>query len=158
MFVGRVGCTAGAEHQRQWWRHIYVVYGPPHGWYAWFAMLAMFGAPAAEVWALLFSSNDFNPFLPTCHKTFWQKKEIFPPTPSYKTPIITYIFQTTLSSLSRTSTFSPQTLGLIPYLPTMSDGIKQEHTWFEFRTFSGRFWHLRCGIHCTIWRQPSGVC
>ncbi len=59
MFVGRDGRTADAEHQRQQWRHIYVVYGLPHGRYAWFAMLAMFGASAAEVRALLISSHNF---------------------------------------------------------------------------------------------------
>ncbi len=48
MFVGCDGRTANAEHQRQQQRHIYVVYDPPHGQYAWFAMLAMFGALAAD--------------------------------------------------------------------------------------------------------------
>ena len=64
MFVGRDGRTADAEHQRQQRRHIYVyvVYGPPHGWYARFAMLAMFGVSAAEVQALLISSHDFGGF------------------------------------------------------------------------------------------------
>ncbi len=37
----------------------YIVYGPPHGRYAGFAMLAMFGASAAEVRALLNSTDDF---------------------------------------------------------------------------------------------------
>ena len=50
MFVGRDDCTANTEHQWQQQWHIYVVYGPPHNWYARFAMLAMFGASAAEVW------------------------------------------------------------------------------------------------------------
>ncbi len=49
MFVGRDGRTADAEHQRQRRRAIYVVYGPSHGRYAWFVMLAVFGASAAEV-------------------------------------------------------------------------------------------------------------
>ena len=62
MFVGRDGRTADAEHQRQQRRHIYVVYGPTHGRYARFAMLAMFGASAAEVPALLISSHDFGGF------------------------------------------------------------------------------------------------
>ena len=62
MFVGRDGCTADAEHQQQRWRPIYVVYGPPHGRYARFAMLAMFGASAAEVRALLISSHNFGGF------------------------------------------------------------------------------------------------
>jgi hypothetical protein len=62
MFVGPDGCTANAEHLRQQWRHIYVVYGPPHGQYARFAMLAMFGALVAEVWALLISSDVFGVF------------------------------------------------------------------------------------------------
>jgi hypothetical protein len=63
MFVGRDGRTADAEHQRQQRRHIYVVYGPTHGRYARFAMLAMFGASAAEVPALLLiSSHDFGGF------------------------------------------------------------------------------------------------
>ncbi len=59
MFVGRDSRTANAEHQRQQRRHIYIVYGPPHGWYAQFAMLAMFRASAAEVRALLIISDDF---------------------------------------------------------------------------------------------------
>ncbi len=59
MFVGRDGRTADAEHQRQRQRHIYVVYGPPHGQYARFAMLAMFGAWTDEVQALLIHSRDF---------------------------------------------------------------------------------------------------
>ena len=62
MFVGRDGCTANAEHQRQLRRHLYVAYGPPHGRYAWFAMPDMFGASAAEVRALLISSEDFRGF------------------------------------------------------------------------------------------------
>jgi hypothetical protein len=62
MFVGRDGHTADAEHQQQRRRHIYVVYGPPFGRYARFAMLAMFGAWAAEVQALLISSHDFGDF------------------------------------------------------------------------------------------------
>ncbi len=49
MFVGPDGRTADAEHQGQRQRHIYLVYGPPHGRYARFAMLAMFGALTAEV-------------------------------------------------------------------------------------------------------------
>ncbi len=53
MFVGRDGRTADAEHQQQRRWHTYIVYGPPHGQYARFAMLAMFGALAAEVQALL---------------------------------------------------------------------------------------------------------
>ncbi len=57
MFVGRDGRTVNAEHQRQWPQRIYVVYGPPHDRYARFAMLAVFGALAAEVWALLISSD-----------------------------------------------------------------------------------------------------
>jgi hypothetical protein len=44
MFAGRDGGTADAEHQRRQLRHIYVVYVPPHGWCAHFAMPAMFGA------------------------------------------------------------------------------------------------------------------
>jgi hypothetical protein len=59
MFVGRDGRTANAEHQRQRQRHIYVVYDPPHGRYARFAMLAMFGASTAEVRALLIHSRNF---------------------------------------------------------------------------------------------------
>jgi hypothetical protein len=62
MFVGRDGRTADAEHQRQRRRHIYVVYAPPHGRYARFAMSAMFGASAAEVRALLISSDDLGGF------------------------------------------------------------------------------------------------
>ena len=62
MFIGRHGRTADAEHQRQRRRHMYVVYGPPHGRYARFPMLAMFGASAAEVRALLSSSDDFGGF------------------------------------------------------------------------------------------------
>jgi hypothetical protein len=62
MFVDGDGPTANAEHQRQRRRHICVVYGPPHGWYARFAMLAMFGVSAAEVRALLISSHDFGGF------------------------------------------------------------------------------------------------
>ncbi len=49
MFVCCDGRTADAEHQRQQRRPIYVVYGPSHDRYAWFAMLAVFGASAAEV-------------------------------------------------------------------------------------------------------------
>ncbi len=49
VFVGRDGRTADAEHQRQQRRLIYVVYGPSHDGYAQFAMLAVFGASAAEV-------------------------------------------------------------------------------------------------------------
>jgi hypothetical protein len=59
MFVSRDGRTANAEHQRQQRRHIYVVYGPPHGRYARFAMLAMSGASPAEVRALLIHIHDF---------------------------------------------------------------------------------------------------
>ncbi len=62
MFIGRDGRTVNAEHQWQWWRRIYVVYGPPHNRYALFAMLAMFGASAAEGWALLFSCDNFGGF------------------------------------------------------------------------------------------------
>ena len=62
MFVGRDGRTADAEHQRQQRWPIYVVYGPSHGWYARFAMLAMFGASAAEVRALLISSHNVGGF------------------------------------------------------------------------------------------------
>ncbi len=53
MFAGRDGRTADAEHQRRQRRHIHVVYygyGPPRDRYAWFAMPAMLGALAAEVW------------------------------------------------------------------------------------------------------------
>jgi hypothetical protein len=56
MFIGRDGRTTDAEHQRQRRRYIYVVYGSPHGQYARFAMLAMFGVSAAEVRALLIST------------------------------------------------------------------------------------------------------
>ncbi len=49
MFVGRDGCTANVERQRQQRWNIYVVYAPPHGRYAQFAVPAMFGASAAEV-------------------------------------------------------------------------------------------------------------
>ncbi len=59
MFVGCDGHTANAEHQRQRRRPIYVVYGHPHDWYAWFDMLAMFGASTAEVRALLIHSRNF---------------------------------------------------------------------------------------------------
>jgi len=62
MFVGRDGRTTDAEHQRQRRRHIYVVYGPTHGRYARFAMLAMVEASTAEVRALLISSHDFGGF------------------------------------------------------------------------------------------------
>ena len=65
VFAGRDGRTADAEHQRQQRRHIYAVYGPPHGWYARFVMLTMWGASAAEVRGLLISSSDFCFFL-TC--------------------------------------------------------------------------------------------
>ena len=58
MITGCVGCTADAEHQRQQQRHIYVVYGPTHDRYAWFAMPAMFRASATEVQWLLISSHD----------------------------------------------------------------------------------------------------
>ena len=50
MFTGRDGCTPNAEHQRQQRRHIHVAYGPPRDRYARFAMPAMFGASATEVW------------------------------------------------------------------------------------------------------------
>ncbi len=55
MFVaGRDGRTADAEHWRQQWRHIYVVYVPPHALCPLFGMLAMFSAMAAEVrWVLI---------------------------------------------------------------------------------------------------------
>ena len=43
MFAGRDGRTADAEHQWQRRQNIYVVYGPPHGQYDWFAMPAMSG-------------------------------------------------------------------------------------------------------------------
>ena len=59
VFAGRDGRTADAEHQRQQRRHIYAVYGPPHGWYARFVMPTMWGASAAEVRGLLISSSDF---------------------------------------------------------------------------------------------------
>ena len=59
MFVDSDGHTADAEHQRQQWRHIYVVYGPPCGRYARFAMPAMLGASATEVRWLLISSSKF---------------------------------------------------------------------------------------------------
>ena len=62
MFAGRDECTVDAEHQRQQRRHIHVVYGPPSDRYARFAMPAMFGASAAEVRALLISSDDFGGF------------------------------------------------------------------------------------------------
>ena len=61
MFVHRDGHTADADNQRQRRRHIYVAYGPPHGQYALIAMPAMpaiFGALAAEVQALLISSDN----------------------------------------------------------------------------------------------------
>ena len=45
--TGRDGHTADAEHQRQRRRHKCIAYGPPHGWYAWFDMPAMFGASSA---------------------------------------------------------------------------------------------------------------
>ncbi len=61
MFAGRDDRTANAEHQRQQWRHIYIVYGPPHGRYARFA-LAMFRASAAEVRAIIISSDNFGVF------------------------------------------------------------------------------------------------
>jgi len=50
MFTGRDGRTTNVEHQRQQQRHIYGIYVLLHGWYAHFAMPAMFGALAAEVW------------------------------------------------------------------------------------------------------------
>ena len=53
MFAGRDGCTTNAEHQWRQQRHIHVVYGPPHDRYRYapqFAMPAMLGASAAEVW------------------------------------------------------------------------------------------------------------
>ena len=59
MFIGHDGRTANAEHQQQRQWHIYVAYDPPHGRYARFAMLAVFGALAAEVRALLISSGNF---------------------------------------------------------------------------------------------------
>jgi hypothetical protein len=62
MFVSCDGLTANADCQRQQRWHIYVVYGPPHGRYVWFAMPAMFEASAAEVRALLISSDDFRGF------------------------------------------------------------------------------------------------
>ncbi len=62
MFVGHDDRTADALHQRQRRRHIYVVYGPTHGRYARFAMLAMFEASTAEVRALLISSHNFGGF------------------------------------------------------------------------------------------------
>jgi hypothetical protein len=49
MFAGRDDHTANVEHQRQQQWHIQVVYGPPHGRYAWFAMPAMLGALVAKV-------------------------------------------------------------------------------------------------------------
>ena len=63
MFVGPDGRTANAEHQGQRQQQIYLVYGPPHGRYARFAMLAMFGASTAEVRALLIHSRDLWVFL-----------------------------------------------------------------------------------------------
>jgi hypothetical protein len=62
MFIGRDGRTADAEHQQQQRQHIYILYGPPHGQYARFAMLAMFGASTAEVQALLIHSCNFGGF------------------------------------------------------------------------------------------------
>ena len=62
MFVGRDGRTADAEHQQQRGQPMYVVYDPSHNRYAWFAMLVVFGASAAEVWALLISSDVFGVF------------------------------------------------------------------------------------------------
>ena len=58
VLASRDGRTADAEHQRQQWRHIHVVYGPPHDQYARFAMPAMLGASAAEIRWLLISSHD----------------------------------------------------------------------------------------------------
>ena len=58
MFAGHDGRTGDAEHQR-WQRwHIYVIYAPPRDRYAPFAMPAMFGALAAEIWWLPISSHD----------------------------------------------------------------------------------------------------
>ena len=59
MLVGRDGCTVDVEHQRQQRWHIYVVYGPPHGRYARFAMLVMFRVSAAVVRSLFISSHNF---------------------------------------------------------------------------------------------------
>ncbi len=56
--AGHDGHKADAEHQQRQLRHIYVVYGPPHDRYAWYAMPAMFGASAAEVRSLPISSHD----------------------------------------------------------------------------------------------------
>ena len=58
MFAGRDGRTANAEHQQPQQWHIYAVYVPPHDQYAWFAMLAMFGASTAEVWRLLINIHE----------------------------------------------------------------------------------------------------
>jgi hypothetical protein len=56
------GRAADAEHQRRWWLHIYVLYVPPNGWYARFAMPAMFGALEAEVrWLLIRTHNSGGP-------------------------------------------------------------------------------------------------
>ncbi len=60
MFVaGSDGCTADAEHWRQQWWHIYVVYVPPHAPCPWFGMSAMFRAMAAEVRWVLISTSIF---------------------------------------------------------------------------------------------------
>ena len=49
MFASQDGRGTNAEHEWEQRRHIYVVYVPPHGRHAGFAMLAMFGALAAGV-------------------------------------------------------------------------------------------------------------
>ena len=55
ILTSHVDRTTDTEHH--WWLqwHIYVVYVPPQGWWDYFAMLAMFGASAAEVRGLLIS-------------------------------------------------------------------------------------------------------
>ena len=78
--TGHDDCTANAEHQwqRQRWRHIWVAYGPPHGRYAWFVMLAMFGTSATDCGWLLFCSCNFGVHLlshicisQAMHHLFW---------------------------------------------------------------------------------------
>ncbi len=60
MFIASCdGRTANAEHWRQQWRHIYVVYVPPHAPIPWFGMSAMFRAMAAEVRWVLISTSIF---------------------------------------------------------------------------------------------------
>ena len=50
MFADYDGRTADSEHQHQQRQHIYIVYVSLHGRHTRFAMPAMFGASAAEVW------------------------------------------------------------------------------------------------------------